>query len=217
LANWLASRSPSVLALPEWRNNEAGQKIKELLTNVGFKTVTTARATPKTNKVLLAAEDFVRSREITPPNARAGDLVLIETMQGIRILGCYFPQRRAKEPFFERCIQVAMEKPDAPFVMIGDLNTGRNDLDIEGSGAAFYCSDHFNALSRDAGLTDLWRARHGNRQEWTWRSSANGFRIDHAFGNKAFVDRFSTFRCAIDHTPRLSGLTDHSAVFLEAD
>jgi hypothetical protein len=35
--------------------------------------------------------------------------------------------------------------------------------------------------------------------------------------NKAFINRFPAFRCAIDHAPRLSGLTDHSAVVLEVD
>src|SRR5258708_11116954 len=101
--------------------------------------------------------------------------------------------------------------------MIGDFNTGRNDLDIEGAGARFHCADLFEALSREAGLMDLWRACHGDRQEWTWRSPANGFRIDHAFGNEAFINHWPTFRCEIDHAPRLSGLTDHSAVVLEAD
>jgi hypothetical protein len=36
-------------------------------------------------------------------------------------------------------------------------------------------------------------------------------------GNKAFINRFPAFRCAIDHAPRLSGLTDHSAVVLEVE
>ena len=103
-----------------------------------------------------------------------------------------------------------------PLVMIGDFNTGRNDLDIEGTGARFYCAELFEALSTEAGLIDLWRQRH-DRREWTWRSPMNGFRIDHVFGNKAFIARFPAFRCAIDHAPRKSGLSDHSAVVLEAD
>jgi hypothetical protein len=62
-----------------------------------------------------------------------------------------------------------------------------------------------------------WRLYPVSQQEWTWRSSKNDFRIDHVFGNKAFVNRFSAFRCVIDHKPRLSSLTDHSAIVLETD
>jgi exonuclease III len=114
---------------------------------------------------------------------------------------------------------LAKKSSDVPFVMIGDFNTGRNDLDIEGPGARFYCTDLFEALTREAGLIDLWRARHGDREEWIWRSTQKkyGFRIDHVFGNKAFIARFPAFRCTIDHAPRQSELSDHSAVVLEAD
>jgi exonuclease III len=109
----------------------------------------------------------------------------------------------------------SLKETQQPLVMIGDFNTGRNDLDVEGSGTRFDCADQFIGLSAQAGLADLWRFRHGERREWTWRSAKNGFRIDHAFGNKAFVSRFPNYRCEINHEPRLIGLTDHSAVVLD--
>jgi hypothetical protein len=93
-----------------------------------------------------------------------------------------------------------------PFVMIGDFNTGRNDFDIEGNGVPFYCSDQFASLHEEAGVSDLWRLRHGERRDWTWRSAKNGFRIDHAFGNRAFAERFPNFKCEINHEPRLAKL-----------
>jgi exonuclease III len=217
LADWIETIDPSVVVIPEWRNNGSGKILRDRLTEAGFRTVATARATTKINSVLLAAIGLTESREVTPPTSPAGDLILIDLIQGVQILGCYFPQRKTKASFFQQCIHLAQENPDVPFVMIGDLNTGRNDLDIEGTGTRFDCADLFEALNREAGLIDLWRARYGDQQEWTWRSSANGFRIDHAFGNKAFINRFPAFRCVIDHAPRLSGLTDHSAVVLEFD
>jgi exodeoxyribonuclease III len=202
LADWLATKNPSVVVLPEWRNNVWGQQIRERLTDGGLQTSATARATSKINSVLLAAIGLTESQEVTPPGSMVGDLIMINLVQGMQILGCYFPQRLAKAPFFHQCIQVAQKNPDLPLVMIGDFNTGRNDLDVEGTGTRFHCANLFEALNGDAGLIDLWRARHGDRQEWTWRSPANGFRIDHAFGNKALVERFPTFRCTIDHEPR---------------
>ena len=216
LADWILATSPSVVVLPEWKNNDSGRCIREILTGSGLTTIASARGHSTLNSVLLGAIDFTASWEITPANSTVGDLLLIEVSKGIRILGCYFPQKRAKVRFFQQCIDLASKSRDVPFVMIGDFNTGKNDLDVEGSGVPFDCADLFEALG-GAGLVDLWRARHGDRREWTWRSRVNGFRVDHAFGNEAFIKRFPTFRCEIDHSPRLDGLTDHSAVVLEAD
>jgi exonuclease III len=217
LTDWLITKAPSVVVLPEWRNNIPGRYIRGRLTERGFGTVAATRETTKINSVLLAATDLTASWEVTPPSSTIGDLLVIELKQGIQILRCYFPQRQAKAPFFRQCILLAQNSPHTPFLMIGDFNTGRNDLDIEGTGARFHCADLFLALTKEAGLTDLWRARHGDRQDWTWRSTVNGFRIDHVFGNRAFIDRFPAFRCDIDDAPRRSGLTDHSAVVLEID
>jgi exodeoxyribonuclease III len=216
IADWLATQHASAVILPEWRNNISGERISNRLTEIGFQTVAAARRSSE-NSLLLAAIDLTKSWEVMPPSSMRGGLVLIELIQGIKLLGCYFPQRQAKAPFFERCIQLAQETSDVPFVMIGDFNTGRNDLDIGTGGARFYCADLFEALNRKAGLIDLWRKRYRDRQEWTWRSTQKktGFRIDHVFGNETFVARFPTFRCAIDHAPRDSGLSDHSAVVLE--
>ena len=79
------------------------------------------------------------------------------------------------------------------------MNTGHNTLDLEGSGAPFHCADLFGELNSRGGLIDLWRARHGERKDWTWRSNKNGFRIDHAFGNQALLNRYPNFRCEIEH------------------
>jgi len=217
LAQWLLSKSPTVVVLPEWRNNAAGRQLIEVLKDGGFTTYAVMREEAKRNSLLVAAIDFIKSEDITPFNAPAGDLHLMETAGGVRIVGCYFPQSYAKAPFFHQCVQIASTNRDVPLVIIGDLNTGRNDLDIEGRGTRFHCADLFTALSEDAGLVDLWRARHADQQEWTWRSHINGFRIDHAFGNRPFVNRFPAFKCEIDHEPRLSGLTDHGAVVVEAE
>jgi exonuclease III len=215
LADWIAAKMPSAVILPEWRNNNSGQYIRQRFTEGGFATSTPTRSS-HSNSILLAAVGLADSLEVTPPGSAAGDLMLVE-IAGIKLLGCYFPQRDAKAPFFRQCIRVARTHEHAPFLMIGDLNTGRNDLDIEGAGARFHCTDLFDALSSEAGLIDLWRAQHGERREWTWRSPVNGFRIDHAHANATFMSRFPAFRCEIDHTPRLSGLTDHSAIILETD
>jgi hypothetical protein len=52
--------------------------------------------------------------------------------------------------------------------------------------------------------------------EWTWHSTkGNSFRIDHAFGNGAFVAATAPM-CSYDHyhRGRETGLADHSAVMV---
>jgi resolvase-like protein len=183
---------------------------------VEFEAVDFPTANRLTIHILAAVAEHEAKMIITPPNSPVGDLALLN-LDSVTVIGCYFPQRRAKTPFFERCIEVATKTPHLPLLIIGDFNTGRNDLDIEGNGIRFDCADLFIDLCDHAGLVDLWRFRHGERREWTWRSAKNGFRIDHAFGNPAFVNCFPKYRCEIDHEPRLLGLTDHSAITVDLE
>jgi exonuclease III len=214
LCDWIINKDSDVIILTEWRNNASGQYVCNRLTECGFDFRLNSNLLPRANGVLVAAKQIVRSRTITPPNAASGELMLIELPSQLRIMGCYFPQSHFKAPFFHQCLEETFANQDQPFVMIGDLNTGRNDLDIEGRGAPFHCADLFQALTDKGRLIDLWRHRYRDRQDWTWRSSMNGFRIDHAFGNESFVQTFPDFQCEIDHEPRISRMTDHSAVML---
>jgi hypothetical protein len=215
LIDWIVSQTPVAAVITEWRDNSSGQQIKNGLLSGGLRSFSAAR-NPKINTALLAARSFKHCEIVTPPASPVGDLSLMG-LDGITIVGCYFPQRMAKSPFFERCMEVALKATHLPLLMIGDFNTGRNDLDIEGNGARFDCSDQFVDLYDKADLVDLWRFRYGERREWTWRSAKNGFRIDHAFGNQAFMNRFPSYRCEIDHEPRLIGLTDHSAMIVDLE
>ena len=68
-----------------------------------------------------------------------------------------------------------------------------------------------------ARLVDLWRHTQGaGAREWTWLSHRrNGFRIDHAFANNTYLKRTRAV-CRYDHAPRELGMTDHSAVIVDA-
>jgi exonuclease III len=214
ITEWLVSKSPSTVIATEWRNNIPGQILRNRLSVDGLTSTVADTATSQSNTVSLAKSGVHHSETITPPNSLAGGLVFAGG-EGFNILGCYFPQGLAKAPFFHRCIEIAKQYARLPLVMVGDLNTGRNDLDIEGNGVLFDCADLFEGLNKMAGLVDLWRERHGDRRDWTGSSNKNGFRIDHAFGNQALIDRFPNFRCEIDHEPRLTKLTDHSAIIID--
>jgi exodeoxyribonuclease III len=212
LLDWLISVAPNIIVLPEWRDGLSGEFIKRSLEAAGFFVGTAVSSQSKSNGVLVATKTAFQSERVTPDGAETGELLLAHISPSFRLLAAYFPQRATKAPFFRTCMASAANSSKIPFILLGDLNTGHNELDVEGGGAPFYCADLFDDLRSKAELVDLWRAEHGDRREWTWRSRINGFRIDHAFANAAFVDCFPSIRCFYDHHPREAGLTDHSAL-----
>jgi exodeoxyribonuclease III len=213
IADWVLSRSPDVVVLPEWRDGTKGELIKSDLEAQDFHVATTALTRPRSNGVLVASKSAFRSSPVTPNGSKSGALLLAD-ISNWRLLAAYFPQLDAKRAFFDVCIDQSLRSANVPFLILGDLNTGKNGVDVEGNGAPFACADLFEALTTRAGLVDLWRLEHGDKQEWSWRSPVNGFRVDHAFANDEFTRQFSTIHCAYNHAPRVSGLTDHSALIL---
>lgn len=212
LSNWLIESDADIILLTEWRATSATIALE--LASAGYIRSEVLRDGRLANGVALFSRGDHAAVRATPATVDRGELVIART-EGLCILGAYFPQRQAKADFFSRCVELVSEE-EGPLLLIGDLNTGSNTLDIEPGGARFHCERDFLELSSKHGLVDLWRHRHGeDRREWTWRSSRNGFRIDHAFGNRAFLQAFPDFRCKIDHSPRESGISDHSALIVE--
>jgi len=214
LLDWLTSPSPDLVVIPEWRNNTPGGVIKRSFEARGYLVATQCVSAMRANGVLVAARQMIRSRRITPVGSSKGQLLLADFASGWSLLAAYFPQGKAKIPFFISCIDAAKRSDDVPFLLLGDLNTGHNGADVEGTSAPFVCSDLFDALQTQGGLVDLWRIEHGEKREWSWRSALNGFRVDHALANAAFRRRFPKMHCMYDHAPRETGLTDHSALIL---
>jgi exonuclease III len=114
---------------------------------------------------------------------------------------------------------VAADFHDTPLLLIGDLNTGCNETDIEGNGTPFACEGLFLDLERQAGLRDLWRAEHKDKRESSWlsRPHRNGFRLDHAFGNRALFEQMGPVKTRYDHGTRNAegAITDHSALIVD--
>jgi exonuclease III len=138
------------------------------------------------NGILVGAGETFRQRTLTPIGSQKGELVLADFACGWRLLAAYFPQGQAKAPFFQVCLQEAARSRDVPLLLLGDLNTGLNDMDVEGKGVPFVHANLFADLQTRGGLVDLWRMEHGDQLEWSWRSRLNGFRTDHALANRRF-------------------------------
>jgi exodeoxyribonuclease-3 len=210
LCGYLDSLDPDTVLLSEWRNNVSGVAFVNWAEDRGMSHAALTDGCTANGVFLASLDPF--ATESASPIGRAAGCLMLARFQRTMLLVCYFPQLTAKAAFFDRCLELAREHQAAPFVLVGDLNTGNQLADrCEGAGK-YYCAEHFDRLVSMAGLSDLWRHTNGASREWTWHSTkGNGFRIDHALGNGAFVASAAPI-CTYDHRARETGLTDHSAV-----
>jgi exonuclease III len=206
-------QKPDIIVLLEWRDNRVGNDIRGRLKEFRLSTAVAVNGLARSNGVLIAAKTSFDDLRITPKASDKGELLLATFPAGLRLLAAYFPQKTAKSPFFQICVDEALKNDQTPFLLVGDLNTGRNDLDRQATGSRFHCAKMFEALVDQAKLVDLWRDEARTKlQKWTWESrKRNEFRVDHAFGNKPFLERYPRINCVYDHSPRIIKITDHSA------
>ena len=215
LLEWILGQAPDLIVFSEWRPNLVGQSIILHLQESGYTSQSISKDDTKANSVLVAGRKNFELTNVTPQNSKKGVLGLAD-LGALRICASYFPQKEEKVVFFDRCADLAKEHSNVPFLLVGDLNTGNNELDLEPGGDKFLCDDQFTSLETEVGLADLWRLQHGpDAREWTWRSSKNGFRIDHAFANDAFRTLYKKINCHYLHEPRETKITDHSALVID--
>lgn len=215
IGDWLEITQPDFLVLSEWRSNTPGQLLADRIERLGLVHRAASLRPSKGNGVLIAARRPFIAKRITPARTPKGEMLMARFEDRLHLLGCYFPNLAAKAPFFAACLRTARFMVDGPFLMIGDLHTGHNDLDVEAPGFRFHCADQFERLTTNSGLVDLWRRIHFDRREWTWRSRLNGFRLDHAFANPAFLEQYPKLHCKYDHETRDQRISDHSAIVLD--
>jgi exodeoxyribonuclease-3 len=212
LAQWLIATEGDFLVLPEWRTDSI--TLRDELGSAGYKISSAVRAARNANGVGVFLKSTYSATRVTPEDSLKGELLRVTTDQQV-IVGAYFPQQQAKAAFFERCGFLSTNEK-LPLLILGDLNTGSNACDIEPGATPFHCEKDFFDLSVKHDLSELWRMQHGpDARDWTWRSSRNGFRIDHAFANRAWLSAFPDWQCVYDHSPREQKLTDHSALVID--
>jgi exonuclease III len=210
ILDFVESQGADVVVFTEWRR---GDSLAEAwATSRGMHWIGACEGATR-NGVFVASALGFQSRSATPGPETAGTLLHVD-FRDWRMLASYFPQGEAKARYFWACSDIARAVGAAPFLLVGDLNTGNQLADKTPSGERYACAERFDHLSAGDGLVDLWRRTHGaDAREWSWMTKANGFRLDHAFGNLAFVAAFDP-ACRYDHSTREAGFTDHSALLI---
>jgi exodeoxyribonuclease III len=211
ICQFLSQSQADVVVLTEWRANAVGTLFVEWAKSCGMSHAVLNDGNTH-NGVFVASKHPFKTETQTPRLDTPGVLMMVRFANWV-LVASYFPQSRAKAAFFAALINAAQEHSGLPFLIVGDLNTGNQLADKSPQGGNYHCAAQFDQLSTGAGLIDLWRHTNGAKaQEWTWLSRAkNGFRIDHAFANSRFVEAAQP-TCIYDHSPRNTGITDHSAL-----
>lgn len=143
----------------------------------------------------------------------------------VGVAGVYVPSRGSRERRNEdkRAFQDALsvQLPSlvhslgpGPVVVAGDLNVVEPGHRPHHKVFGAWEYDFYRSFAT-AGLADAFRHAHPDAEEHSWfgRRSALGYRFDHVFTSEAYLPGVVT--CRYLHEPRLSGLSDHSALQLE--
>lgn len=205
----LLNFNADLLVVTEYRAHDRGAAIEAALRQAGY--ATSHPGAPKDqNSVLVASRAAIKqAAPLNPDLPWPWLLWSVELPLGL-VTGVYMPGEERKLPYWEAALQ-ALSGAGAPCLLLGDFNTGRNDLDKSDGATAFIGAEYMGRMEV-AGYADLWRSRHPDRREYSWYSKPwnNGFRLDHAFGTARIASMVADRQ--YDHSPRERGLSDHSAL-----
>jgi exodeoxyribonuclease III len=234
LLDWLAVQQPDVLVLQETKLTDDKFPAAELAA-AGWQAAWFGQKTYNGVAILSRTElqDVVRN---IPGFADEQARVLAATVQGVRVIGAYFPNGQApgtdkfayKMAWLEALAGwVRTEMAAHPsLVLMGDYNIAPEDRDVHDPVAwagQIHCTDeeraHFRAL-QNLGLVDAFRLFEQPPRLWSWWDYRNlafrknqGLRIDHILVSPALQPRVAA--CTIDKLPRKNERpSDHAPVLV---
>ena len=201
---------PDIVIITDFRNNAAGQTIKEIISSGGLSRHSDVGTPLCENSVLLSSKLPFSLKQV-PCLGRHAHRGVWARFSEMDVLGFNFPQRYEKLPFFDAIYSLDRDALNDATLIIGDINTGTHYVDE--IGATFSASKHFEILS-DIGWIDVWRTRNLGKHEYSWFSkTGNGFRVDHAFATRELNKTIE--RVFYDHSVREQGFSDHSALVVD--
>lgn len=211
LTTLASHKDADVVVLTEFRANGNEEKLEDFFHNSGFQQVVHPPVEPKRNSVLLASKQKGGWQVHSELGEHVQRVVHLSCGEW-QIFGTYFPLKNEKVPVFDFFLAEAEKQGASNMLIVGDFNTGKHFLDEKG--ATFYQSEYLDRLENQ-GLVDLWRAKHGDKQVFSWYSprKKNGFRIDHMYGGQLALDRLRD--CYYEQEPLRAGYSDHALMVLE--
>ncbi|MBQ0961223.1 exodeoxyribonuclease III [Ideonella sp. 4Y11] len=234
LLDWLAAHPVDALVLQETKLTDDKFPRAEIEA-AGYRVVFHGQKTYNGVALLSRSEatDVVRN---IPGLADEQARVIAGTVDGVRVVGGYFPNGQApdSEKFVYKMgwLQALQDwlrselARHTQLVLMGDFNIAPEDRDVYDPVAwagQIHCTDqeraHFRALL-DLGLVDAFRLFEQPPKSWSWWDYRNlafrknqGLRIDHILVSQALQPRVSA--CEIDKAPRKNERpSDHAPVIV---
>jgi len=232
--DWLAANPVDVLVLQETKLVDDKFPRAEIEA-AGYRVQCHGQRTYNGVALLSRAQAAAVVRNI-PGHDDAQARVVAGTVDGVRVIGAYFPNGQAPdsdkfqykmrwlEAFRGWIVQELAAHPQ--LVLMGDFNIAPEDRDVfdpELLRGTIHCTDeeraHFRALT-GLGMADAFRLFEQPPKAWSWWDYRNlafrrnqGLRIDHILVSEALRRRASA--CVIDKLPRKNERpSDHAPVVL---
>jgi exonuclease III len=218
---------PDVVVIAEFRDTPTGAALRAELARAGFDH---QAATPSRGNGVLIAATVPFQAQPNPfglgddeyPNA-----LLEATFGTLRVLGAYLPgqDRKATHLRYLTAFGEYCDRDGVDALCIGDLNSGRNETDIEQNLRKGAFADEFSTAGLYAELetqwTEAWAYLHPGEFEFSWYPfrtdpdyrSNSGWRIDKALVSRPLLPRLRAAQ--YDHFFRTERLTDHSAIVVD--
>lgn len=219
---WLAARPEQVLVLTETKASAGCRLLASAFADAGWH-VTYPVPEPGGYGVMiltrLRAEPGNFGDNLSYQPARAGSIVLPAPSGAIEVIGAYVPSRDAGPEKTERKTRwlaacqsaFAARRSGYPLIFLGDLNILEPGHQPHYPFFAEFEYDFYRALITRHGLTDAFRHLHPDATEHSWVDrTGHGYRYDHVFCSARLAQVISN--CAYLHDPRITGLSDHSAL-----
>ncbi len=224
--SWIAEFSPNIVILTEAKYSEGGGYIKDRMEGLGYQTY--FRNPMRSEYCVIMASKAVSSRELDivlsflPSRLMA---ISCNTFLGeIVILGMYVPsrgpteKRNADKRRFQSEIMMLLQNMSNNImidkvIMGGDLNVIERNHTPHYAVFGEWEYEFYESFSR-YGLVDAFRLLHPNSLQHSWFGrQGDGYRFDHFFISNWLVRHVR--KCTYVHEPRISKLSDHSAMCLQ--
>jgi exonuclease III len=210
----LLAHHPDILVLTEFRRDR-GAAIRSVLADHALGHQLTTPQPEGKNGILLASRWPISPGDAGDPLPTPGRWLDAKTA-GIHVTGVHIPDDSRpsdKARFWQHLVSLARVRAHARWAVLGDVNSGRPNLDEEGRtlGSApllgTFCT---------LGMVDAWRQLHPESREGSWNSHWGArFRIDAVYLSSELGRRLA--RASLSHAERENNVSDHSAVLVDLD
>jgi len=218
---WLGGRPEDVFVLTETKASEGCRTLAEAFTTAGYAVVFPEPAAGELGVMIaskFAAEPDPVTNALTYLPSRAAGANVSTSVGDLRILAAYAPSRDAtpekterKKRWLANFTTALTDAGSRPCLLLGDLNVLEPDHDPHYGFFAPFEYDFYRDLTDRCGLVDAFRHLHPQTTEHSWVGrTGDGYRYDHAHCSTDLATLLRS--CEYLHEPRLTRLSDHSAL-----